>query len=147
MIGDVLKLVDRDLPAILYHTHENALMGSLIRVFCSTGSDPQSIDRALAREPDLQCFFPVKAALRIKVLAVIERRPPQGRWADFPLFKAEGISVPGHPRGPSWLWDGVREWIYEGEEAAISGYPEREIVNDTRLISRIEKLCPGGSVR
>jgi hypothetical protein len=88
MIGDVLRLVDRDLPAILYHTHENALMGDLIRVFCSTDSDPRSIDIVLAREPDFECFCPVKAALRQKVLAVIERRPPEGRWADFPLFKA-----------------------------------------------------------
>ena len=143
MIGDVLKLVDRDLPAILYHTHENALMGSLIRVFCSTGSDPRSVDRALARAPDFQCFFPVKSALRKKVLAVVERRPPEGCWAVFPLFRAEGVRLPGHPRGPSWLWDGAREWIHEGGEGAISGYPEREIINDTMLVSRIEKRCSG----
>ncbi|MDP1914592.1 hypothetical protein [Brevundimonas sp.] len=136
MIGDILAFSNRNLPALLYHTHENPLMGSLVRVFCSVEFDTEAIDRALAREPDFQCFFPVNAAVRRKDLRILEPRPPQGRWARFPMFKAEGLS-----RDTWWLWDGDREWPYEGAVEAISDYPERESVNDTMMISLISKRC------
>ncbi|MNS65577.1 hypothetical protein D3C86_1156450 [compost metagenome] len=141
MIGHILKFAQPNVPAILYHTHENALMGSLVRVFCEVGTDPTSLDRALEQEPIFQCFFPVKAALGKKLLSIVETRPPKGRWASFPLFKAEGVRLPGSSRGPWWLWDGDREWFYEGEEEAILKYPERAIFNDTMLISLIMKHC------
>ncbi len=141
MIGNILTFSDRRVPAILYHTHENSLMGSLVRVFCTTEYDSSFIDEALARAPDFQCFFPVKGAVRKKILSVVGNRPPEGRWASFPLFKAEGLRLPGSTHGTWWLWDGVHEWKYEGKEEDISEYPERESVNDTMLISRIEKRC------
>ena len=139
MVGTILIFRERLVPSILYHTHENALMGSLVRVFCTAETDQPSIDRALAGEPDFQVFFPVRAAIRQKILAVVESRPPEGRWARFPTFKIEPVRLPGHPHDDFWLWDGVREWRHEGRNDAIAGYPEREIINDTMLISRIEK--------
>lgn len=137
MIGNILAFSEPRAPAILYHTHENPLMGSLVRVFCSETFDTEAIDQALARSPDFQCFFPVSASLGGRRLRVLETRRPQGRWARFPMFKAEGLGGDNW-----WLWDGDREWPYEGNREVIADYPERESVNETMMLSLISQQCP-----
>lgn len=141
MIGEILRFSQPNVSAAMYHTHDNALMGSLVRVFCVPDPSAISVDELLERDPDIECFFPVGAARRQRLVTVVGSRRPEGRWAQFPLFKAEGVRPPGRARGPWWLWDGDREWYYDGEEAVIARYPERESVNDTTLISMIRMTC------
>lgn len=141
MIGDILVFSDESCSAVIYHTHDNKLMGSLVRVFCCGNSDADPADIVNESIPIITCFFPVKAALRGKLLKRIAICAPKGDLALFPIFKCEGIDMNASGRASFWLWDGLREWIYDGKHSDLIDYPTREIINDTLMIHRVKSLC------
>ncbi|MBA3330616.1 MAG: hypothetical protein H0T39_07035 [Actinobacteria bacterium] len=151
--GDVVELETRDGLAYVQYCLEYPMMASLVRVLdgifsqrpTDLGALVEASDRFVAFFP----FFPLRAAVRRGLMAVVAHHDVPESLRTLPLFKSGGYRDP-EGRVASWfLWDGG-ESVHVGKALTDEqqSLPDREIVNDTLLIERIlEGWKPSDSYR
>ncbi len=140
-IGEILEIPTRRGLVYGQYTHNNKLMGPLIRILPGFHARrPVDLDSLARQRTVYVTFFPVEAAARGKQVKLIGQQdvPPEAR--DFPLFRAAGQIQPGTGKVLDWwLWDGGREWRIERLEREHEALPLREVVMPPLLIERLEE--------
>jgi hypothetical protein len=137
-IGDVLEMKTAKGLAYAQYTHQNPLMGGLIRILPGLFSKrPQSLAELVEERTKGVVFFPVKAAVKGRVFPVVANLPVPDHSAGFPLFRAAG---PPNISGTIswWLWDGEREWEIGKLTNEQRKLPIRVLWTDKMLIQRLE---------
>jgi hypothetical protein len=149
VIGDVIEIPTSQGLAYAQYTHEKDEWGALIRVLPGLfGSRPVNLDDVVRQRERFVTFFPLKAAVRKKIVRIVGRGeiPPEARA--FPLFRAAGAIDREGRVLDWWLWDGEKEWRVPELTAQQRVLPIRAVWNDTLLIQRIQEgWSPSTDVR
>lgn len=133
-IGDILEIVTVKGRAYAQYTHENKLMGGLIRVFEKLHDErPVEFRSVVNGKVRFSTFLPVRQAIKQRISLIVDNMPIAPANQTFPLFRANGLDP-----NDWWLWDGENEWRIGALTPAHEGLPIREVCNDTYIIDRIE---------
>ena len=137
-VGDIVEINTQNGLAYAHVTHEHKQYGSLLRVYNRTYSArPDPIAAAVSCDPSFSCFFPLKHAVRRKIVSVVGQAdvPPAARY--FPTFRTGVPDRSGKVR--VWfLWDGSNEWRVGDLTPEQRRLPILGVINDTLLVERIE---------
>jgi hypothetical protein len=138
-IGDVIEVPTAKGLAYAQYTHQHPQMGGLIRVFDEIfGQRPRAFGELVHGPVRFSTFFPVRAAIKLKIFKVVAREKVVPNNQAFPLFRS-GIEDPTTNKVVVWwLWDGEKEWRVGELTPGQRKMPLREIWNDTMLIWKIE---------
>lgn len=138
-IGDVVEVQTSKGLAYAHFTHKHAEYGNLLRVFRRFFEvRPTDFQGLVNSEPAFVCFFPLAAAINLKIVEIAGNAPIPAAALNFPLFRS-GLPFPGEQRVSDWwLWDGGKSWRIgeitdEQRKLSILG-----IWNDTLLVERLE---------
>lgn len=131
-IGDVLEIATPAGLAYFQYTHQNAMMGWLIRVLPGLFEKRPEDFAELARGRERYfIFFPVTTAANRGLVTIVAHEGIPSHAQPFPSFRAGTV-------GNWWLWDGEREWrigsVLAPDQRSL---PVREAWNVKMLASRI----------
>jgi hypothetical protein len=138
-IGDVIEIRTTKGLAYAQYTHKHKQYGALLRVFNRIYLEqPTDLKSLIIEEEAFQCFFPLSAALNLKLVRVVTNISVPEKNKKFPTFRA-GIVDPATKKvAVWWLWDGEKEWRIGELDKEQKKLPIRGIWNDTLLIERID---------
>lgn len=140
-IGDIFEITTVKGLAYAQYTHENKLMGGLIRVFDRIyDARPNDFKAVVHGAVRFSTFLPVRQAVKQKIFLVVANEEVSAENMKFPLFRASGLNP-----NDWWLWDGEKEWQVGTLSSEQKKLPIREVCNDTYLIERIEGVAPEAS--
>jgi hypothetical protein len=138
-IGDVIEIPTSKGLRYAQYSHDNPVMGTLLRVLPAVHmARPASLRETADAETLYYIFFPVRAAVRRKIFEIVDNCPIPPHSAPFPLFRG---SMPPDREGRYhawWLWDGDKEWRIETLNAEQRRLSLRQICNDTYLVHLLE---------
>lgn len=136
-LGDIIEIEVNSGFAYALYTHENKLLGSLLRVFGHIYSArPNDLEPIISEEPQFEVFFPLAAAVQKRIVSVHENVEIPKKLRSFPIFR-DSVVNPRTRAVQNWLWDGEREWPVGDLSEKEMRYPVRAIINDTLLKKRI----------
>lgn len=141
LIGDVFEIPTKRGLAYVQYTHENELMGGLIRVFRQlskrrpTDSELNSFLKGPIR---FSALFPVKQAKASKIFECVGNFEIHRKYRQFPIFRTGVPDFDTHKISKWSLWDGEKKWYVGQLTPEQLRYPIRGCWNDTLLIERIE---------
>ena len=139
-IGDILEIATDKGRAYAQYTHENKLMGGLIRVFDAIHDSRQTDIADLVRGTvRFSTFLPVRQVVKQKIFLVVGNADITPENQMFPLFRAGAVNPKTRKVDQWWLWDGEKEWPIGSLTAEQRRLPIRGCWNDTFLIDRIEE--------
>lgn len=137
-IGDIIEIPTPKGLAYAQYSHEDPLMGSLLRVLPGLNAVRPAGFSDLVRMPErFVVFFPLKAAVARGTVQVVSQEQIPERCRPFPLFRGGNRNRATGRIEEWWLWDGQREWRVGKLAPEHRNLPLREIWNDTLLIERI----------
>jgi hypothetical protein len=137
-LGAVIEIRAPSGLAYAHYTHKHPQYGALLRVFSRKhAARPAKIADAVSGPPDFECFFPLEAAVRRRVVAVAGHVSIPEEARAFPTFR-NGIPDREGRVLAWWLWDGeherrLGELTDDQRRLSILG-----TINDTLLIERVE---------
>jgi len=138
-IGDLIEIKTNIGLAYAQYTHYHEVYGALIRVFNRIYRDRPEFMRAITNDRiRFSVFFPLKAALKKKIVEIVGHEAVKEDLREFPLFRAGVVDPSTQKVAVWWLWDGEKEWKIGQLDANQSKLPIRGVWNDTLLIQRIE---------
>ena len=143
-IGDIIEIrTSRGLAYAIYtHRHDKPpRYGALLRVFDRLfSSRPDALEEIAKLPVRFSTFFPLQAATNRGLVEVVGNVSVPENLAPFPVFRAAGLpDLKTKKVHAWWLWDGVKEWRVGALTPEQRKLPIRGAVNDTMLVSRIEK--------
>lgn len=138
-VGDVIEFRTTRGYAYALYTHRHADFGALIRVWNEQRATPlREFTHLSATPPSFSTFYPLGAALRQSVAAIVGNIEVPPTLAQFPIFRA-GIPDPATGKvGQWWLWDGEKEWSVGEITAEQRRLPIRGVWTHVLLKDRIE---------
>ncbi|HEY0587980.1 MAG TPA: hypothetical protein VGD52_17730 [Pseudoduganella sp.] len=94
-IGDVIEIQTSKGLAYAHFTHKHEMYGNLLRVFRRFFvKRPSDFSELINSEPAFMCFFPLAAAIRLKIVEIAGNETVPEAALPFPLFRS-GIPYPG----------------------------------------------------
>lgn len=136
--GDVFRIPVANGLGYFQFTHDNKLMGKLIRVLPGVHEAPPDLWKLVEGEEQFITFFPLAQALKEEIVVFCRSEPIPDSSVRFPVFR-NGIRDPSTSKfGAWWFWDGVREWRVGELTFEQRKLPLMEIINDTLLKERIQ---------
>ena len=138
-IGDIIEIPTKKGLAYAQYTHQHSQFGGLIRVFDVLFENrPSDFSKLVTAPVRFSTFFPVAAAIKRGIFAVVGHRDVAPQNKSFPLFR-DGVADPKTNKVKVWwLWDGEKEWKVGEITPEQRMLPLRAIWNDTLLIEKIE---------
>lgn len=137
-IGDIIEIPTPKGFAYAQFINEHKRYGPLLRVFCGLHDGrPTDPTQSMVGEVQFVCFFPLRAAIRQKIVSVVARDAVPPEAAEFPVFRAGVVDPTTGKVAVWWLWDGEREWRVGTLSDEQRSLPIRGVWNDTLLIERI----------
>jgi hypothetical protein len=137
-IGDIIEIKTEKGLVYAQYTHNNKLMGTLIRVFQKFYPDrPRSFNEIVNGDIRFVTFFPLKEAVKRNIVEIIDNCNIPDKAKKFPIFKNGVINSLTGKVDTWWLWDGEKDWKVGKLNSEQQSYPIQEIWNDTLLIERI----------
>ncbi len=136
--GDIFEIETQNGSAYFQFVLNHNIYGSLIRVFHDIGKkNNEELKTLVQKKSNFLAFFPLSSALRKKIVVFKTNSSIPPSEEAMPLFKAGVVNPDTNKVSVWWLWDGVKEWKYDGDKKEIKDYPIRGIWNDTLLKDRI----------
>lgn len=130
-IGDIIEIKTAKGLAFGQFTHQDKVMGSLLRILPGFYDvRPSDLETLSAHEQRFHVFFPLEAAISRGIVQVVGNAPIPAKDKAFPVFCSRSE--------PWWLWDGTREWRVQSLEPEQRKFPIRATWNYAMLVSRLE---------
>lgn len=150
-IGDIIEIPTSKGLAYVQYTHEDSIMGSLIRVlqgFYKERIAPKELEKIINQVHRFQTFCPIHYSVNIGDWDRVGNFPVPEFSQNFPIFKnMKYLFKRPKPEDAEWfLWDGKNSW-FVGKLSLEEQmkYPNKAVCNDTSLINKIETgRGPGG---
>jgi co-chaperonin GroES (HSP10) len=138
-IGDVIEIPTKKGIALAQYTHQHKTFGALIRVFKKLYSslDTEDLANSVTDEVLFSTFFPLQAAINMKIFKVMTNQQITAELQKFPIFR-DGLPNKSGIVHNWWLWDGETETPIGPLSEEQKKFPIRALWNDTILIERIE---------
>jgi len=135
VIGMVIELETSRGIAYGICTHENEEYGFLLH-FYSIGTQLSQIKDVA---PQFCCFFPLRAALRRKIVKKNDIIEVPSQLKDFPVFRSGLPDLITKKVKNWWFWDGEKSWRVGEINDRQRKMPFKSIWNDTMVIERLEE--------
>jgi hypothetical protein len=138
--GDIVEIPTKSGYAYVQYTHRIPQWGALIRVLPGIYKRRPADLKKLADRPErFVTFFPVTIAVHRKIFKVVGHSEVPESAKKLPLFRAAGFIDRAGKVHDWWLWDGEKSWRVGVLTDDLRRLPIKAVMNDTALISRIEK--------
>ena len=139
-IGDVVEIKTRKGLAYALYTHSDEQWGAVIRVFETTYPvRPVEFQTIVNGPVQFTTFFPLGAAVWRGIFEVVAQVEIPESLKKFPVFLSQGLPDTKTGKISRWgLWDGKTKVTIHELTPEMYSFPKMSIVNDTRLIERIE---------
>ena len=139
-IGDVFEIPTAKGFSYAQYTHENALMGALIRVFDQLyPAKAENLERIVEGPVRFSTFFPLKAAIQQDIYKIVANYDVSKSNRAFPIFRTGMVDPKTKKVLVWWLWDGEKEWKIGELTPEQRKLPIRGVWNVAMLEQRIEE--------
>jgi hypothetical protein len=139
-IGDIFEIPTAKGFAYAQYTHENALMGALIRVFDQLyPAKPENLEPIVEGPVRFSTFFPLKAAIQQDIYKIVANYDVSESNRAFPIFRTGIVDPKTKKVLVWWLWDGEKEWKIGELTPEQRKLPIRGVWNVAMLVQRIEE--------
>jgi hypothetical protein len=138
-LGDIVEIKTKRGLAYAQYTHENKIMGSLIRTIDGFHElRPQDIAAIAAGKTKFVTFFSLGAAVNRGIVEIVGNATIPEADRNLPLFRGGTANPVTRKVANWWLWDGEKSWPVGDITQEQRKLPLRGIWNNAYLVSRLE---------
>ena len=140
-IGDIIEIPTSKGLAYAHYTHQHPTHGGLIRVFDQLFESRPTDLKGLINQPvRFSTFFPLRIAVSRNMFKVVGHEDIALPNQTFPIFRGANEGPKATKVSVWWLWDGEKEWRYEGPlTPEFYKLPIDGVWNAEYLVHRIEE--------